>query len=77
MSDTNDDWDEYSKWSYSFSQPYNVSMNPMYGMGKMIGVAQELKRLDEIDQIVQNMLTYPDAEVIMNKIRQQGDTPND
>ena len=59
-------------WTYSFTQPYTISMNPLYEMGKVIGLAQELKRLEEIDTLVDNMLTYPDAERIMNIIRKQG-----
>jgi len=76
MSDA-DDWNEYSKWTYSFTQPYNVSMNPFYQPTQAAHLEAELDRLDAIDVLVDNMLTYPDAEVIMNKIRQQGDTPND
>ena len=58
------------KWTYRFTQPYTVSMNVLYGdMSRQIGVAQELKRLEEIDTLVDNMLTYPDAEAIIKKIR--------
>jgi hypothetical protein len=61
-----DDWNEYSKWSinHSWKQPY--SMNPVYN----VLLETELDRLDAIDLLVDNMLTYPDAEAIINKIRQ-------
>lgn len=57
-------------WTYSFTQPYTVSMNPLYGMDRQIGVAQELKRLEEIDTLVDNMLTFPEAEAILLKIKE-------
>ena len=65
-------------WSYDFSwtQPY-VSMNDFF-QGKEcreifedISIEQELDRLDQTDEIVQNMLTYPDAEAILNKITKE------
>jgi hypothetical protein len=34
-------------------------------------VEEELIRIDAVDNIVQNMLTYPDAEAILNKIRKE------
>jgi hypothetical protein len=60
------------RWNinYTWTQPYTVSMNPFYNT---LTVAHELQRLDDIDRAVQMMLTYPDAERIINKIRQQGD----
>ena len=58
-----------AKWSmnYSFTQPYTgwKSANKIY---------DEIIRLDAIDNIVQHMLTYPDAERILNKIKEK---PND
>ena len=56
--------------SHSWTQPYSVSMNPFY---QDQVTANELRKLDDIDRAVQMMLTYPDAEAIINKIRQQGD----
>lgn len=61
-----------NKWSvnYTWSQPYTVSMNPYYQtITQQMTVAHELQRLDDIDRAVQNMLTYPDAEAIINKLR--------
>jgi len=67
-----------NEWTYSFTQPYNASMNPFYNLNApeifhVLSVAKEIKRLDEIDALVDNMLTYPDAERIMNKLREQGE----
>ena len=31
---------------------------------------QEIARLDKADEIVQNMLTFPEAEAILNKIKE-------
>ena len=57
--------------SYSWTQPYSVvSHNPFY---QNLTVAHELQRLDDIDRAVQNMLTYPDAEAIINTVMKRGD----
>ena len=65
-------------WSYdwSWTQPY-VSMNDFF-QGKDCGeiyealsVEQEIDSLDKADEAVQKMLTYPEAEAILNKIRKE------
>jgi hypothetical protein len=65
------------KWSYdwSWTQPY-VSMNEFF-QGKecreiyeALTVEQELDRIDQTDEMVDKMLTYPDAEAILNKIKE-------
>lgn len=56
--------------TYTFTQPYNVSMNPLY---QDQITANELRALDDIDRAVQNMLTYPDAERIINKLKANGE----
>lgn len=56
---------KWTGYSFTFTQPYTVSMNPYYNQ---LSVAHELQRLDDIDKAVQNMLTYPDAEAIINKL---------
>jgi hypothetical protein len=38
-----------------------------------LSVREEMIRIEAVDNIVQNMLTYPDAEAILLKIRQKGD----
>jgi hypothetical protein len=61
---------KFPSYSFSFTQPYSVSMNPFYNT---LTVAHELQRLDDIDRAVQNMLTYPDAEAIINTVMKRGD----
>ncbi len=65
-------------WSYdwSWTQPY-VSMNDFF-QGKecreiyeALSVEQELDALDKADEAVQNMLTFPEADAILNKIRKE------
>ena len=69
-----------NKWSYSFewTQPY-VNMDDFF-QGKecreiyeALSVEKEIDALEKTDEVVQNMLTYPDAEAILNKIRRQHD----
>lgn len=65
---------------YEFTQPYhainfeydtqNPSMNPLYQDQRL---ARELARLDDADRAVQTMLTYPDAERIINKLTNNKD----
>jgi len=62
----------FAQWS----QPY-ISMNDFF-QGKDCGeiyealsVEQEIDALDKADEAVQNMLTYPEAEAILNKIRKE------
>jgi len=64
------------KWGYtaSWTQPYlPTSYNPFYQTVRQHQIEQELDRLDAIDVLVDEMLTYPDAEAIMNKIRHKGE----
>lgn len=56
-------------FSYSWSQPYSVtSHNPFY---QDMTVHDELVRIEAVDRIVQNQLTYPEAEAIINTIKQK------
>ena len=59
-----------------WSQPYVT----MQGFGQFersaqeeqsITVSNELARLDHLEEEVQSMLTYPDAEAILNKIMKE------
>jgi hypothetical protein len=55
-------------WSmnYSFSMPY-----PGWPKEQAVwSIRKELSLLDSIDKSVQNMLTYPEAESILNKIKE-------
>lgn len=62
--------DDFKGYSFTWSQPYSVSMNPVY---QTPSVDDEMKRLEMVDRWVDAMLTYPDAEAIMKKIRQTGE----
>ena len=69
-----DEFPNTNGYSFSWSQPYNS----YYGMSageiyQDLTVREEMIRIEAVDNIVQNMLTYPDAEAILLKIR-QGDT---
>jgi hypothetical protein len=69
-------------WSYdwSWTQPY-VSMEGFFNSKPVRELAQknsqedatlkEMSLLDSIDENVQNMLTYPEAESILNKIKKK------
>ena len=59
------------KWtiSHSWTQPY-PSMNSFYQMNRLVDLQEELRVIEMVDRWVDAMLTYPDAERIMNKIRQ-------
>jgi len=56
-------------WTYdwSWTQPY-VSMNEFF-QGQS-SVEEEINLLDKIDEDVQKMLTFPDVEAILNKIKE-------
>jgi hypothetical protein len=64
--------DRKTSISHSWTQPYlPTSYNPFYE--RRVDLAHELQRLDDIDRAVQNMLTYPDAEAIINTVMKRGD----
>jgi len=64
-------------WSYdwSWTQPY-TSMDEFFGgqscqeIYEDLSVEAEIDALEKTDEVVQNMLTYPDAEAILNKIKE-------
>ena len=55
--------------SYSWTQPYHVSMNPFYQIEKRLNVDEILNIYDEIEHIIENMDNYPDAENLIAKIK--------
>jgi len=67
-------------YSFSWTQPYPQGMNwqpyiPQEFKGKSAGeiyhaltLEEEIARLEMVDRWVDAMLTYPDADAIMNKI---------
>ena len=57
------------KISYSFTQPYSQETAPQ--IYNRLSVEEELIRLDQTDNIVQNMLTYTDADAIIKKITKE------
>lgn len=63
-----DEFRNIGGYSISWTQPYNVSMNPFYTNDR---VRDEMIRIEAVDNIVQNMLTYPDAEAILNKLMKE------
>ena len=69
-----DEFRNTNGYSFSWSQPYNsysgMSAGEIY---QDLSVREEMIRIDAVDNIVQNMLTYPDADAILNKIRHKGD----
>ena len=67
--------DPFNGYSASWTQPYlPTSYNPFYNMNsgeiynKLTQIDEEMIRIDAVDKIVQNMLTYPDAERILKTI---------
>ena len=56
--------DKYSI-SYSWTQPY-VSMNPVYQQA--VDTDNEIKRLDFLEEQIQEMTSYPEAEQLIRNI---------
>ena len=56
-----------SEYSYSFSwtQPYPTWPNPITQVNAM----NELARMDFLEEEIQAMTSYPDAEAIIEKVR--------
>ena len=63
----------FEGYSYSFSYKmpnYGANINNFNpGISKkQLIVQQEMKRLEEIDKMVETRLTFPDVEAILNKV---------
>lgn len=57
-------------YSFSWTQPYlPTSYNPFYE--RKVDVAKEMAKIEMVDNWVDAMLTYPDAERIINKIMKE------
>ena len=71
-----DEFPNTNGYSFSWTQPYN-SLNAWFGSPQAQSAAQdrrveeEMIRIEAVDNIIQNMLTYPDAEVILKKITKE------
>ena len=73
-----DEFRNTNGYSFSWTQPYlPTSYNPFYERARDLRLEEEVDRLEMVDRWVDAMLTYPDADAILNKIRHKGDTPND
>ena len=69
-----DEFRNTNGYSFSWTQPYlPTSYNPFYERARDIRLEEEIDRLEMVDRWVDSMLTYPDAEAILNKIRRQHD----
>lgn len=58
----------FKGYSFSFTQSY-----PGYSWPdpiKQVNVINEIARMDFLEEEIQSMLTYPDAEAILNKVMQ-------
>ena len=71
--------DPFNGYFASWTQPY-VTMNGFWSNEQFerstqkeqsVTVSNELARLDFLEDEVQSMLTYPDAEAIINKITKE------
>jgi predicted CoA-binding protein len=62
--------DHIGGYSFSWTQPYSVSMNPFYQHNELT-VQEELERLEEIDDRVSLMDSYPDAEKLLKMINKR------
>jgi hypothetical protein len=60
-------------YSFSFTQPYGVQpKHPPLSEAQRIETANELAWMDYVEsEFIQDMLTYPDAEAILNKITKE------
>jgi hypothetical protein len=71
-----DEFRNTNGYSFSWTQPYlPTSYNPFYQPSPEHVVTEELIRIAAVDNIVDAMLTYPDAEAIINKVKQM-ENPN-
>ena len=62
----------FNGYSVSWTQPYlPISYNPFYE--RKVDVAEEMAKIEMVDKWVDSMLTYPDAEAIINKLRHKGE----
>jgi hypothetical protein len=61
----------FNGYSVSWTQPYlPTSYNPFYEP-KVNDIAQEMAKIEMVDNWVNAMLTYPDAERIINKLMKE------
>ena len=70
MSKKNNKIDGYSFSFKSTNYPtvYTVNSFSMDNVDKLLAVTEEVRRLDAVDKIVDNMNTYPDDEKLLNNL---------
>lgn len=66
---------KFDGYSFSWTQPYQ-SLNEFFQgqdckeIYERLKTEEEIDRLDKIDVLVDSMLTYPDAEAIIKKMKE-------
>ena len=61
-------------YSASWTQPYlPTSYNPFYESTPKPSTNELMAQIEMVDKWVDSMLTYPDAEAIINKLRHKGE----
>lgn len=63
-----DEFPNMRGYSIRWTQPYRVSTNPFY-QSRHLSIDEEMAKIEMVDRWVDSMLTYPDADAILNKIR--------
>lgn len=63
-----DEFPNINGYKITWTQPYTISTNQFYHSTG--SVDDEIKRLEMIDRWVDAMLTYPDADAILKKIKE-------
>jgi len=65
-----DEFPNTNGYSFTWTQPYQpTSYNPFYE--RKTDIAEQMARIEMVDNWVNAMLTFPDAERILNKIRKE------
>ena len=65
-----DEFPNTNGYSFTWTQPYlPTSYNPFYK--RKTDIAEQMARIEMVDNWVNAMLTFPDAERILNKIRKE------
>lgn len=57
-------------YSFSWTQPYSISMNPFYAPGSASDLMKEMAVIEAVDHLVDSGLTHPAADAILMKLKQ-------
>lgn len=61
----------FEGYSFSWTQPYSVSMNPFYQINtKDHNIEKEMAVVEAVDHLVESGLTHPAADAILMKLKQ-------